>query len=164
MFEFGSLLMQTDVVSSAEGLIVAISTLITAVGGMIVYIMNKKAAISKKDLSPMEQQIVQIAKVSMASMQKATENIGENRASLQALYTAATTPEQKAFVEREIVPKINQSTERLDKANQQVAAFNNAIIALLGPAADVNSDTSLPRESSDISTALRSIVAMPSSS
>jgi hypothetical protein len=82
---YEALLIQADFLSAAEGLVVAIATLLSAASGIIVYIINAKKSINKGELSARDEQILEAAKAALLGGRKTVENIGEIRQVAQAI-------------------------------------------------------------------------------
>lgn len=136
---FESLLLQADIIESIGGLVIAAAALIGAVSAIVIAYINKQA--TGRALTEHEKQILAAAELGQLGAQKATENIGEIKAIGNATVKLALTPEQKEIADREVAPFLDQQTERLKVAHDQVDHFKKLL--------DVNVDanTAIPRES-----------------
>ncbi|MDQ3838067.1 MAG: hypothetical protein M3297_02230 [Thermoproteota archaeon] len=152
---YEALLMQADFLSAAEGLVVAIATLLSAASGIIVYIINAKKSINKGELSARDEQILEAAKAALLGGQKTVENIGEIRQVAQAIYDILG-PEQRRQLEEKVAPILRDTTTRIDVGNQQIAHMRSVLTSLIGPDADVDKDTRIVREPKQMSERLRS--------
>jgi hypothetical protein len=119
-------------------------------------VINKRASVSKRDLTDAEKQIVAISQAALLGAQKSVENIGGVKAGMKAIYeTLDLTPEQRIEIENKLKPYLDEADERLSVGNRQVEIIKGILVQLLGPEGDVDSLTTLPRESKDISLKLR---------
>jgi hypothetical protein len=139
MLSFETLLLQADVIESIGGLVVAAAALIGAVSAIVIAYINKTA--TGRKLTEQEKKILAGAEFTQLGAQKTTENIGEIKAIGSAIAKLGLTPEQKAIADKEIAPLIDQQTERIKVAQDQVDHFKK----LLGVNVDAN--ISIPRES-----------------
>ncbi len=107
-----------------------LSVLITIVGGIVTYQMG---------------------------FQKGVETIGQNREVLNAIYETNISEEDRKKIEEKIGPILAETNSRLQKANEQAALIKAQAIQWFGPAADVDQDPTIPRESAGISAKLRKV-------
>lgn len=138
MLELQTFLLQADVIESIGGLMLGAAGLVGAVSAIVIAFIKQRA--TGRKLTEHEQKIVNTAEFAQVGAQKTTENIGEIKAIGNAIKKLALTPEQQAIADREIAPLIDQQTERIQVAHDQVGHFKK----LLGVNVDTN--VTVPRE------------------
>jgi Na+-transporting NADH:ubiquinone oxidoreductase subunit NqrC len=161
MFGFESILMQAvavpagDLVSQTTAFVGTLSVLTSTIVGIIVYVIQAKNSIQKKELSERDKQILEIAKSVQIGMQKGAETIGSSKEVIQMLYESNVSPEERKKLEEKVGPILERENIRLQKANEQAVMVKAKMVELLGQKADVDQDASIPRESAAISAKLR---------
>lgn len=144
-----------DLIGQSVALVGTLSVLTSTIVGIIVYVIQAKNSIQKKELSERDKQILEVAKSVQIGMQKGAETIGSSKEVIRMLYDANLSEEERKKLQDKIGPILARETERLRAANEQAVMVKGKMIELLGPEADVDLDKSLPRESEDISKKLR---------
>lgn len=144
-----------DLIGQSVALVGTLSVLTSTIVGIIVYVIQAKNSIQKKELSERDKQILEVAKSVQIGMQKGAETIGSSKEVIKMLYDANVTEEERKKLQEKIGPILARESERLRAANEQAVMVKGKMIELLGPQADVDLDKSLPRESEDISKKLR---------
>jgi Na+-transporting NADH:ubiquinone oxidoreductase subunit NqrC len=161
MFGFESILMQAvavpagDLVSQTTAFVGTLSVLTSTIVGIIVYVIQAKNSIQKKELSERDKQILEIAKSVQIGMQKGAETIGSSKEVIQMLYESNVSPEERKKLEEKVGPILERENIRLQKANEQAVMVKAKMVELLGQEADVDQDASIPREDAAISAKLR---------
>jgi hypothetical protein len=163
MFEFSSLLMQSEIIDASTGLIGAIALLMSTASGIIVYALNRHFSASKSQMTEEERKRreaeIALAQGVMLASQKVVENIGEFREGAKIIYeeVSGLTPEQRKKIDEKWVPLLNDTSTRLQVGNEQIEGMKNKLITIIGENADVNKDSSMRREDSSLSTRLRKV-------
>jgi type III secretory pathway component EscS len=165
MLGFEQLLMQAatevvpadDLVSQSVTLMGTLSVLISTIVGIIVYIIQAKNSIQKKELSERDKQILEVAKSVQIGMQKGAETIGSSKEVIQTLYNANIPEAERKKLQEQLGPILERETTRLQKANEQAVMVKSKMVELLGQHADVDQDPTVPRESPSISNQLRKV-------
>ncbi len=134
-----------------------LSVLITIVGGIVTYIVTNWRKVRKEELSERDKRMLEMAKQVQMGFQKGVETIGQNREVLNAIYETNISEEDRKKIEEKIGPILAETNSRLQKANEQAALIKAQAIQWFGPAADVDQDPTIPRESAGISAKLRKV-------
>ena len=146
-----------DLIGQSVALVGTLSVLTSTIVGIIVYVIQAKNSIQKKELSERDKQILEVAKSVQIGMQKGAETIGSSKEVIEMLYKANVSEEERKKLQDQLGPILARETERLQKANEQAVMVKGKMVELLGPQADVDQDPSLPRESPEISKQLRKV-------
>lgn len=146
---------ETDFFSKIEGLFLAASSLITIIASMVVYFVNKKQAAQKGEVTAQQKQLRDVAKYVIVGLQKGAEIIGENRDIAKMVYESNVSPEERKRIELAAEPFIEQSTMRLNTANNQAQTIKGALIQAFGPEVDPDKDDMIPHEPLKVSADLR---------
>lgn len=161
MFGFESILMQTvsvpanDLVNQSVTLVGTLSVLTSTIVGIIVYVIQAKNSIQKKELSERDKQILEIAKSVQVGVQKGAETIGSSKELIKTLYDVNIPEAERKKLQDRLGPILERENSRLQAANEQAVMIKGKMVELLGQQADVDQDKSLPRESAEISKQLR---------
>lgn len=161
MFGFESILMQTvsvpanDLVNQSVTLVGTLSVLTSTIVGIIVYVIQAKNSIQKKELSERDKQILEIAKSVQVGVQKGAETIGSSKELIKTLYDVNIPEAERKKLQDRLGPILERENSRLQAANEQAVMIKGKMVELLGQQADVDQDKSLPRESPEISKQLR---------
>ena len=161
MLGFESLLMQADIFDQVGAFSVTLSTLAATVIGIISFALTSYRKVTKTEFTDRDRKYMEIAKAVEMGFQKGAETIGSVKDIASVLYKANLTEAQRAEVEKLITPIIERENIRLQKANEQAALVKAKMIEIFGADADVDLDPSIPRESADISKALRDVTTNP---
>ena len=94
-----------DLVGAAEGLVIAVATLLSTVSGIVILAINARRNASKQDLTERDKQIISIAKWTQVGSQKAVENIGEVRNIVRIMLDNLPS-EKRAELEKELKPML----------------------------------------------------------
>lgn len=146
-----------DLIGQTTALVGTLSVLTSTIVGIIVYVIQAKNSIQKKELSERDKQILEVAKSVQIGMQKGAETIGSSKQVIETLYKANIPEAERKKLQEQLGPILARETERLQKANEQAVMVKGKMVELLGPQADVDQDPSIPRESADISKNLRKV-------
>lgn len=163
MFGFESILMQTvsvpanDLVNQSVTLVGTLSVLTSTIVGIIVYVIQAKNSIQKKELSERDKQILEIAKSVQVGVQKGAETIGSSKELIKTLYDVNIPEAERKKLQDRLGPILERENSRLQAANEQAVMIKGKMVELLGQQADVDQDKSLPRESAEISKQLRKV-------
>jgi Na+-transporting NADH:ubiquinone oxidoreductase subunit NqrC len=167
MFGFEQLLMQIanqsiavpadDLISQSVTLVGTLSVLTSTIVGIIVYVIQAKNSIQKKELSERDKQILEIAKSVQVGVQKGAETIGSSKELIKTLYDANIPEAERKKLQAQLGPILERENTRLQAANEQAVMIKGKMVELLGQQADVDQDKSLPRESPSISAQLRKV-------
>ena len=120
--EFLNVLMQVAQESfggSATNLIIAITGLVAAIGGIVGVAATFMKAGRAKDFA------IQAGQVAQMANQKAVEGKDRIKSTLNAVYEL--TPEDKKALLRELIPKMDQLAEEVNKGTAQVNVINEQI-------------------------------------
>lgn len=147
----------TDVFDQINALASTISLLVTTVGGFATYIIIKWRSVRKEELTVRDKQMLELAKDIQMGFQKGVETIGQTKEVAKILYESQTTDEQRKKVQEQLSPVLADVDARLQKANEQAALVKTKAVQMFGPAADVDQDPTIPRESPSISQKLRKV-------
>jgi hypothetical protein len=104
---------------SATDLIIAVTGLIAAIGGIVVAVASRFASSKARDFAISAGQVAQMAN------QKAVESKDRIKTGLNAMYEL--TPEDKKALLRELIPKMDQLAEEVNKGTAQVNVINEQI-------------------------------------
>lgn len=163
MFGFESILLQTvsvpanDLVNQSVTLVGTLSVLTSTIVGIIVYVIQAKNSIQKKELSERDKQILEIAKSVQVGVQKGAETIGSSKELIKTLYDVNIPEAERKKLQDRLGPILERENSRLQAANEQAVMIKGKMVELLGQQADVDQDKSLPRESAEISKQLRKV-------
>lgn len=167
LFGFENILMQIanqsiavpadDLISQSVTLVGTLSVLTSTIVGIIVYVIQAKNSIQKKELSERDKQILEVAKSVQIGMQKGAETIGSSKELIQTLYDANIPEAERKKLQAQLGPILERENERLQAANEQAVMVKGKMVELLGQQADVDQDPTLPRESPSISKQLRKV-------
>lgn len=167
MFGFEQVLMQIanqsiavpadDLIGQSVALVGTLSVLTSTIVGIIVYVIQAKNSIQKKELSERDKQILEIAKSVQVGVQKGAETIGSSKELIQTLYDVNIPEAERKKLQTQLGPILARENERLQAANEQAVMIKGKMVELLGQQADVDQDKSLPRESAEISKQLRKV-------
>lgn len=146
-----------DLIGQSVTLVGTLSVLTSTIVGIIVYVIQAKNSIQKKELSERDKQILEVAKSVQIGMQKGAETIGSSKEVIQTLYNANIPEAERKKLQEQLGPILDRETERLQKANEQAVMVKGRMIELLGQQADVDQDPTIPRESPSISQKLRKV-------
>lgn len=146
-----------DLIGQSVALVGTLSVLTSTIVGIIVYVIQAKNSIQKKELSERDKQILEVAKSVQIGMQKGAETIGSSKEVIEMLYKANVSEAERKKLQDQLGPILARETERLQKANEQAVMVKGKMVELLGPQADVDQDASIPRESAEISAKLRKV-------
>ena len=165
LFGFENILMQIanqsiavpadDLIGQSVALVGTLSVLTSTIVGIIVYVIQAKNSIQKKELSERDKQILEVAKSVQIGMQKGAETIGSSKELIQTLYDVNIPEADRKKLQAQLGPILARENERLQAANEQAVMVKGKMVELLGQHADVDQDPSLPRESPSISKQLR---------
>lgn len=165
LFGFENILMQIanqsiavpadDLISQSVTLVGTLSVLTSTIVGIIVYVIQAKNSIQKKELSERDKQILEVAKSVQIGMQKGAETIGSSKELIQTLYDVNIPEAERKKLQAQLGPILARENERLQAANEQAVMVKGKMVELLGQKADVDQDPTLPRESPSISKQLR---------
>ena len=145
----------TDLFGQINALATTISTLITIIGGIVIYIITKYRQVRKEELSERDKWIMEAMKTGQMTAQKAAEQIGQSKEVLKTIYELNVTPEQRKEIETKLGPLLAEANVRLQAANQQAAMAKAKAVQIFGEAGDIDNDTTVPREGKEISMKLR---------
>jgi Na+-transporting NADH:ubiquinone oxidoreductase subunit NqrC len=167
MFGFEQLLMQIanqsiavpadDLISQSVTLVGTLSVLTSTIVGIIVYVIQAKNSIQKKELSERDKQILEIAKSVQVGVQKGAETIGSSKELIKTIYDINIPEAERKKLQAQLGPILERENTRLQAANEQAVMIKGKMVELLGQQADVDQDKSLPRESPSISAQLRKV-------
>lgn len=167
MFGFEQLLMQIanqsiavpadDLIGQSVALVGTLSVLTSTIVGIIVYVIQAKNSIQKKELSERDKQILEIAKSVQVGVQKGAETIGSSKELIKTLYDVNIPEAERKKLQAQLGPILERENSRLQAANEQAVMIKGKMVELLGQEADVDQDKSLPRESAEISKQLRKV-------
>jgi Na+-transporting NADH:ubiquinone oxidoreductase subunit NqrC len=146
-----------DLIGQSVTLLGTLSVLTSTIVGIIVYVIQAKNSIQKKELSERDKQILEVAKSVQIGMQKGAETIGSSKEVIKLLYDANVSEADRKKLQEKIGPILERETARLQAANEQAVMVKGKMVELLGHQADVDQDKSLPRESPSISEKLRKV-------
>jgi Na+-transporting NADH:ubiquinone oxidoreductase subunit NqrC len=167
MFGFEQLLMQIanqsiavpadDLIGQSVTLLGTLSVLTSTIVGIIVYVIQAKNSIQKKELSERDKQILEIAKSVQVGVQKGAETIGSSKELIKTIYDINIPEAERKKLQAQLGPILERENTRLQAANEQAVMIKGKMVELLGQQADVDQDKSLPRESPSISAQLRKV-------
>ena len=146
-----------DLIGQSVALVGTLSVLTSTIVGIIVYVIQAKNSIQKKELSARDKQILEVAKSVQIGMQKGAETIGSSKELIKTLYDVNIPEAERKKLQAQLGPILAREEERLQAANEQAVMIKGKMVELLGQQADVDQDKSLPRESAEISKQLRKV-------
>jgi Na+-transporting NADH:ubiquinone oxidoreductase subunit NqrC len=146
-----------DLIGQSVALVGTLSVLTSTIVGIIVYVIQAKNSIQKKELSERDKQILEIAKSVQVGVQKGAETIGSSKELIKTLYDVNIPEAERKKLQAQLGPILDRETARLQAANEQAVMIKGKMVELLGQQADVDQDKSLPRESAEISAKLRKV-------
>lgn len=156
MLGLESLLMQVGLVEQINATVGTFAILISTAFGIATYVITNYRKVRREELTERDKQIMETFKGVQMIAQKSAETIGSNKELIKVLYEANLTPEQRIDIESKITPLLEQTDERLKKANEQAALIKAIAVKIFGTAGDVDQDPTIPREALGISQKLRS--------
>lgn len=153
----GTAVVATDTLfGQINSLATTISTLITIVGGIIIYVITKYRQVTKSELTERDKQILEAMKIGQMNAQKGAETIGQSKDLLQTIYELNVPEEERKKLEDKIKPILKDTDERLKAANAQAEMVKAKSVQMFGPAGDIDQDPTVPRETKGISQKARS--------
>lgn len=141
-------------INSINSLLGAITALVGSAAGIIIALIAARSAGRAK--TKQEEQTVGYAEAIQLVMQKIAESRAEIRQVSKGTLALATTEEQKKQLDAQVAPVLQTTKEGIDTIYAQIPAIK----ALLGvKIADVNTITTLPRESEEVLKILNEAIA-----
>jgi hypothetical protein len=157
VFGFEQLLMQSEVIDQLSATITSISALISIVIGIVTYAITQFRKVKKEELTERDKWIMEAMKGVQLTAQKSAETIGQNKDIIKAIYETNIPVEYKKKIEEKVTPMLQETDERLQKANEQALMIKARAVQIFGEKGDVDKDATIPRESPSISQKLRKV-------
>lgn len=170
MLEFGSILMQvtnatvpvvaeTTVIDQFSATLTSVSALISVIIGIITYAITQFRKVKKEELTERDKWIMEAMKGVQLTAQKSAETIGQNKDIIKSIYETNIPEEYKKEIEKKVTPMLQETDERLQKANEQALMIKARAVQIFGEKGDVDKDPTIPRESPSVSQKLRKVAS-----
>jgi hypothetical protein len=149
--------MQSEVIDQLSATITSISALISIVIGIVTYAITQFRKVKKEELTERDKWIMEAMKGVQLTAQKSAETIGQNKDIIKVIYETNIPVEYKKKIEEKVTPMLQETDERLQKANEQALMIKARAVQIFGEKGDVDKDATIPRESPSISQKLRKV-------
>lgn len=170
MLEFGSILMQvtnatvpvvaeTSAIDQFSATLTSLSALISVIIGIITYAITQFRKVKKEELTERDKWIMEAMKGVQLTAQKSAETIGQNKDIIKSIYETNIPEEYKKEIEKKVTPMLQETDERLQKANEQALMIKARAVQIFGEKGDVDKDPTIPRESPSVSQKLRKVAS-----
>ena len=123
LFGFENILMQIanqsiavpadNLIGQSVALVGTLSVLTSTIVGIIVYVIQAKNSIQKKELSERDKRILEVAKSVQIGMQKGAETIGSSKELIKTLYDANIPEAERKKLQAQLGPILERENERL---------------------------------------------------